>query len=79
VGLQGHPDLGKSLDAATKWLQETTSPLAKSWLSIALRLHNAKVPESLATQASADRMIVALEALAAPEGNYGLLKAEAVA
>jgi hypothetical protein len=79
VGLQGHPNLGKSLDLAAKWLQETASPLANAWLTIALRLHGAAVPEGHVTGASADHMILALEALAAPEGNHGLLRTEAVA
>lgn len=73
VALQGHADLGKSLDVAAKWLLATESPLAKAWLTIALRLHGATVPEGRATEAPPDRMILALEALAAPDGNYGLL------
>lgn len=77
VGLQGHKDLGKSLDLASRWLKETKSPLAGAWVTIALRLHGADVPESAVTEVSADRMILALEALAAPEGNHHLLKTEA--
>jgi hypothetical protein len=79
VGLQGHPDLGKSLDLAAQWLGETASPLAKAWLTIALRLHGAPVPDGDRAGASADQMILALEALAAPEGNHMLLRTEAVA
>jgi hypothetical protein len=79
VGLQERQDLGKSLDLAGQWIQSSVSPLANAWLSIALRLHGAAVPEGQTPQASTDRMILALEALAAPEGNHGLLKTEAVA
>jgi hypothetical protein len=79
VALQGHADVGKSLDVAAQWLQDTNSPLAKAWLTIALRLHGTAVPEGRDTMPSADRMILALEALAAPDGNYGLLNTEAAA
>ncbi len=79
VALQGHADVAKSLDLAAQWLQSTISPLAKTWLTIALRLHGAAVPEGRDTMPPVDRMILALEALAAPDGNYGLLKTEAVA
>jgi hypothetical protein len=46
---------------------------------VALRLHGATVPEALEPltgQGSPDLMIVALEALGAQGGNYGLLKTE---
>jgi hypothetical protein len=63
-------------------LQETPSPLARAWITIALRLHGIAVPEALSSltgSGSPDLMILALEALGAESGNYGLLKTEATA
>jgi hypothetical protein len=65
IGLQGHPDLGKSLDLAAQMARETTSPLARAWLSIALRLHGAEVPQStIVTTSSPETMIAALSLIA---------------
>jgi hypothetical protein len=79
VGLQGRGDLGNSLDVARQMLdQQTASPLARAWLTIALRLHGARPPEldqqpRVPGSASPDLMITAVEALAARDGNYKLL------
>jgi len=65
VGLQGHPDLGKSIDLATKMARETPSPLARSWLTIALKLHQAEVPPSAGEIApSPETMLTALSIIA---------------
>jgi hypothetical protein len=65
IGLQGHPDLGKSLDLASRMARETTSPLARGWLTIALRLNGADVPQSTAEIASSpETMIAALSIIA---------------
>ncbi len=65
IGLQGHPDLGKSLDLARRMAGETTSPLARAWLTIALRLHGAEVPKSTVEGApSPETMIAALNIIA---------------
>jgi hypothetical protein len=65
IGLQGHPDLGKSLDFAARMAAETTSPLARLWLTIALRLHGAAVPPSTVEVASSpETMIIALSSIA---------------
>ena len=65
------------------WLEagcaDTPSSLARAWITIALRLHGVAVPDDLkplAGPGSPDLMVVALEALGAPGGNYGLLKTE---
>ena len=76
VGLQGRTDLGPALDLAGKLLREASSPLARAWLTIALRLNGAPV-EIPAGPVSSDVLITALEALGAPDGNYHLLKAGA--
>ena len=49
IGLQGHAGLEKSLALAAQMARETTSPLARAWLTIALRLHGKDVPASTAT------------------------------
>jgi hypothetical protein len=82
LGLQGREEAGSSLDLAKRWLQETPSPLARAWITIALRLHGIAVPEALSSltgSGSPDLMILALEALGAEGGNYSLLKTEAMA
>lgn len=77
VGLQGRLDLGASLDLAAGMLRETTSPLARAWLAIALRLNRVEVNAPLAHSESDDLLVTALEALGAPEGNHPLLRTAA--
>ena len=80
LGLQGRAEAAGSVDLAKGWLQETPSSLARAWITIALRLHGIGVPNTnspLRGSGSPDLMVVALEALGAPEGNYRLLKTEA--
>jgi hypothetical protein len=79
VGLQGRDGLGASLDLASRMLRDTRSTLAQAWLTIALRLHDAAVPTIRPAAPSPDLQILALEALAAPEGNYRFLKTGASA
>ena len=73
VALQGRNDLsndlGKAFDLARRQMGETPSPMARAWLTIAMRLHGVK-PEELSGDPQPDLMITGLEALAAPEGNY---------
>lgn len=79
LGLQGRPEAGSSLDLAKNWLRDTPSPLARAWITVALRLHGVAVPDALSDlkgPGSPDLMVLALEALGAPGGNYGLLKTE---
>jgi hypothetical protein len=73
VGLQGQSGLGSAFDVARRQLQETPSPLARAWLTIALRLHGGK-PQEPAGELTGDLMITAVEALAAAEGNYSLMR-----
>src|SRR5258706_12097465 len=66
VGLIGNGDnLSAPLTLAQRYLTETRSPLAKAWLSIALRGHSVKIslpsPDSLAAN---DVLINALQILA---------------
>ncbi len=73
LALQGRSDLSKSLALARKWAAETTSPMARAWLTVALRLHGMEPPASVAS-VKADVLVTAVEALGAAEGNYLLLK-----
>ena len=81
VGLQGRDDLGndlgKAFDLARRQLRETPSPMARAWLTIAMRLHGVK-PEELSGDLQADLMITGIEALAAPEGNYHVMQTTGV-
>ena len=65
IGLQGHGDVEKSLVLAQTMARETISPLARAWLSIALKLHGRDVPASQAEIASTpETTVLALGALA---------------
>lgn len=71
IGLQDHSDLGKSIDLAAHMAGETTSPLARAWLSIALKLHQAQVPPSTAEIASSpETMIAALSIIAEEKAQF---------
>jgi hypothetical protein len=78
VGLQGRGDLGWSFDLAKKMLGETQSPLARAWLTIALRVHGVRVNGIAVAEStgepSRDVLITALEALGAADGNYRFMK-----
>ena len=67
IGLQGHPDLGRSLDLATRMAGETTSPLARAWLTVALRLHGVQVPASKVEIASSPETMIEALNLIDPE------------
>jgi len=54
---------------------ETPSPMARAWLTIAMRLHGLK-PEELSGDPQSDLMITGVEALAASEGNYHVMRTE---
>jgi hypothetical protein len=75
VGLQGCArfDAGGALDLASRYLKEATSPLARAWLSIALRNHGRAAPEP-SGEPSGDLMITALEAISYPNGGHQWLK-----
>jgi len=71
IGLEGHKDLGKSIDLAVRMAAETISPLARAWLTIALRVHDAKVPPSTAQIASSpEAMIAALDIIAQEKPEF---------
>jgi prenyltransferase/squalene oxidase-like repeat protein len=71
IGLQGHPDLGPSIDLATRMSSLTPSPLARAWLTIALRLHEAQVPPSTVDIVSTpETMIAALSIIAEDKVNF---------
>jgi hypothetical protein len=74
LGLQGRGDLANALDVASRMARETASPLARAWLTVALRLHGGEAPPTAESAPSPDVMMTAIEALAVPEGNYHLLK-----
>ncbi len=80
VGLQGRSGLDSALDYAAYEVGKTVSPLGRAWLTIALRLHGRTVPETPSKlQPPPDLQILALEAIAAPDGNYHAFKTEALA
>ena len=79
VGLQGRAGLDKSLELATKLLEEPVSPMARAWLAIGLRVHGGEMDIAGPDALPPDLQAVALEALATAEGNHRFFKAEAKA
>jgi hypothetical protein len=79
VGLHGAKrfDLRPSLDLARREWSGRLSPLARVWLRIALRLHDALPGEVPGPEQFRDVTVAALEAIGAPDGNWKHLKAEA--
>ena len=78
LGLQGRSarELGGPLEVARRNREETTSSLAKAWLTIALRCHGENLPGPMqeAGGSNGDVMLAALETLAHPDGNHRLLR-----
>jgi hypothetical protein len=72
IGLQGRKDVGPSVEIAKRWARETPSPLARAWLTIALRLHRVEIPD-LSGAPTPDLLLTALEAVAC--GHYKFLGA----
>ncbi len=69
VGLQQQPGLESAFDLAWQMMHDTPSPLARAWLTVAMHLHE-RTAAPLTGDPSGDVMITAVEALAAPEGNW---------
>ena len=77
LGLQGRGahELDSPLAVARKLCAETRSSLAKAWLTIALRNFGEALPAPAdEAAASSDTMLIALEALGHPAGNYRLFQ-----
>ena len=71
LGLQGHKDLDKSLDLAARMARDTISPLARAWLTIALKIYGADVPPSaVQTTSSPETMIAALSLIAEEKAQF---------
>ncbi len=77
LGLQGvrRPEVERGLACARRYWDQTRSPLAKAWLTIALRNHGQDIPAPATTStAFHDILITALEAIGAPQGGHQWLK-----
>jgi len=77
LGLQGGKGIDTTIALAKKLVQENPAPMARAWLTVALRLHGVQ-PPALTNPPSPDILITAVEALADPEGNYNLMRTESV-
>ena len=73
LGLQGRAESSSAVDVARRMSQESPSPLARAWLSIGLRLHEAGGLDP-AGGLTRDLVLVALQAIATPEGNWAAMK-----
>ena len=83
LGLQNRPaaELKPSLAIAEKYWRETQSPLAKAWLSIALRNFGISVSspaEATASIPSQDVLVAALQCLGEPDGGHDFLKTKGI-
>ena len=78
VGLQGTKGLDRAFELASSMMEATPSPLARAWLTIAMRLHGVTVNEP-AGNPSRDIMITAVEALSVAGGNWKLMQTEGAA
>jgi len=76
VGLQGSQQLQAYFPQAVQWAEATASPLTRAWLHLGLRVNQVEVPEPVETPLPRNLSVLALEALAAREGNHRLLRAE---
>ncbi len=83
VGLQGRSEIGPALDLGARMLGQTNSPLARAWLTIALRVNgvswDGRRNTAMAGTSCEDVLLTALEALGAPEGNHHFLRTGEVA
>lgn len=71
LGLQGHKDLDKSIDLATRMARETISPLARAWLTIALKIYGVDVPPpAVEMTSSPETMIAALNIIAEDKAEF---------
>lgn len=79
LGLQGRRvEVGRTLDMAREFWKASTSPLASAWLAIALQAWGENVPAPDDSKPPReDTMLMALQALAHPNGNHGLLHTRA--
>jgi hypothetical protein len=78
VGLQGTSQAQGLAPLAARWVAESGSPLTRAWIRIGLRVNNIEVADPVGASMPRNLAIVALEALAAHEGNHRLLRAQAV-
>lgn len=74
VALQGSKDARGLVEIAQHWLSETASPMTRAWITLGLRLNGVDLPDPVESVLPKNLMVVALEALAARDGNHVLLK-----
>lgn len=72
LGLQGRErgELAGPIQVARNYYQGCRSPLAKAWLTIALRCHGQTLPAAAESPPPRDILICALESLGHPAGNW---------
>jgi hypothetical protein len=72
IGLQGRDrrELAGPIEVARTYYQGCKSPLAKAWLTIALRCHGHVLPPPGDSPPPRDTLICTLEALGHPAGNW---------
>jgi hypothetical protein len=74
VALQGSSEGRGLIEMAQFWEAESKSPLTRAWIRLGLRLNGVDVTDPEEAEVPKNLMVVALEALAARDGNHRLLQ-----
>ncbi|MEI9812083.1 MAG: hypothetical protein WDO18_05145 [Acidobacteriota bacterium] len=74
MALQGTSEAKALLEMAQFWAAQTASPWTRAWITLGLRLNGAGTADPDDSATPKNLATVALEALAAEEGNHVLLK-----
>lgn len=74
VALQGTDEGRALIEMAQYWVAETLSPITRAWIKLGLRVNGVEIADAEESQVPKNLMGVALEALAARDGNFSLLK-----
>lgn len=74
LGLQGLAEANPLVPLASRWAEETASPLTRAWIHLGLRVGGWSAPEPAAGPLSRNLALTAIQALAHPGGNHQLLR-----
>jgi hypothetical protein len=78
LALQGSQEGRGLVEMAQYWAAEAASPMTRAWIRLGLRVNGVEVADPENSEVPKNLMVVALEALAAREGNHGLLQVSGV-
>jgi len=76
LSLHGSSELQGYFPQAERWAEATSSPLTRAWLHIGLRVNQVDIAEPINAPLPRNLNVLALQALAARDGNHRLLRTE---